>query len=67
MHLIVLCLRANVSSIETLLLHHNNFSGIMPTGVCDQVITENFMKPSLAKLTADCDLVNCTCCTCYPL
>jgi Leucine-rich repeat (LRR) protein len=46
---------SRVSTLEILKLESNGFIGSMPDGICD--------LPLLDELYADCDKVDCPCCT----
>eukprot|EP00978_Attheya_sp_CCMP212_P027615 scaffold92921_cov81-Attheya_sp.AAC.2 len=52
---------------EKLLLRNNNFVGDMPDEICNMLVTDNMIRGHITVLTADCDEVDCICCTtCYP-
>jgi len=52
--------------LNSLLLQGNSFTGSVPDEICAKVGSNMILQ--IQVLTADCDEINCTCCTtCYPL
>lgn len=49
---------------EVLELHNNDLSGTISKNICDRRDT-SLAWSQLTDLTADCDEITCTCCTCY--
>jgi len=58
---------AKAQTLKKVFLHNNNFVGVMPDEICNALVTDNMILGHITVLTANCDEVNCTCCTtCYP-
>eukprot|EP00978_Attheya_sp_CCMP212_P005820 scaffold12969_cov65-Attheya_sp.AAC.12 len=51
--------------LNLLLLHGNSFTGSVPDEICANIRNNTIMD--MSELTADCNEINCGCCTCYPL
>jgi len=50
--------------VKKLMLHDNQMTGVISDNICDRLDPERSYT-RLTDLTADCDLISCTCCTCY--
>jgi len=46
------------------MLHDNQMTGVISDNICDRLDPERSYT-RLTDLTVDCDLISCTCCTCY--
>lgn len=49
--------------VEVLELHRNQLTGTITENICQRLELQGSKK--LTKLSVDCDLIDCNCCTCY--
>jgi hypothetical protein len=58
----VILFRSRLTDVLT--LHDNKLTGMITDSIC-QRLNESNPNDRLTELSVDCDLVQCTCCTCY--
>jgi hypothetical protein len=46
------------------MLHSNELTGTITSNICDRM-DASLAWSQLTNLTADCDKIECSCCTCY--
>ncbi|KAL3817596.1 hypothetical protein ACHAXA_006485 [Cyclostephanos tholiformis] len=50
--------------VKVLMLHSNELTGTITSNICDRM-DASLAWSQLTNLTADCDKIECSCCTCY--